>query len=296
MRQQSTSLIGYPLFITAITYGLSPLLSAHFSALTVHLRMLLVHITLLMSLTLPVLANAQLQHLDIKVLAVLAHDNKAFTQGLLFDEGYLYESTGLYGQSSLRKMDAKTGKVLLHRPLARNYFGEGLAQVGEQLIQLTWQEGKALVYDKSNFNLQRVVSYQGEGWGLCYDGEQLWMSDGSDQLQRRDRQSFSLKDTLSITLKGEPLAQLNELACVEGDIYANIWHDQRIVRINSHSGEVEAIIDASTLIAASERSSDPEAVLNGIAYDATEQVFYITGKLWPKIFKVQWQASAELDN
>ncbi|ART81191.1 hypothetical protein CBP12_12010 [Oceanisphaera avium] len=258
--------------------------------------MLLVHITLLMSLTLPVLANAQLQHLDIKVLAVLAHDNKAFTQGLLFDEGYLYESTGLYGQSSLRKMDAKTGKVLLHRPLARNYFGEGLAQVGEQLIQLTWQEGKALVYDKSNFNLQRVVSYQGEGWGLCYDGEQLWMSDGSDQLQRRDRQSFSLKDTLSITLKGEPLAQLNELACVEGDIYANIWHDQRIVRINSHSGEVEAIIDASTLIAASERSSDPEAVLNGIAYDATEQVFYITGKLWPKIFKVQWQASAELDN
>ena len=231
------------------------------------------------------------QQLSITVLAELPHDAQAFTQGLLLHDGYFYESTGLYGHSSLRKIDASSGELLRQRKLDAGYFGEGLARVGQQLIQLTWQAGQALVYNLNDFSLQQVFHYQGEGWGLCFDGEQLWMSDGSSQLQTRHPQDFSLQGKIPVTLNGEPLAQLNELACVGEHIYANIWHDHRIVRINKSTGQVDAEIDASALIAASGRSPDPEAVLNGITYDEQAQVFYLTGKLWPKIFKVQWQQS-----
>ena len=232
------------------------------------------------------------EQLSIKVLAELPHDAAVFTQGLLLYEGYFYESTGLYGHSSLRKIDASNGEIVKQRQLEARYFGEGLARVGQHLIQLTWQEGQALVYDLADFRLQQVFQYQGEGWGLCFDGEQLWMSNGSSQLQQRNPEDFSLNTSLNITLHGEPLAQLNELACVGEYIYANIWHDHRIVRINKTTGQVEAEIDASALIAASGRNPHPEAVLNGITYDEQADVFYVTGKLWPKIFKVQWQASA----
>ena len=238
-------------------------------------------------------SGLSVEQLGIKVLAELPHDGEAFTQGLLLHDGYLYESTGLYGQSSLRKIDASSGELLMQRQLDARYFGEGLARVGEQLIQLTWQAGRALVYDLHDFSLQQVFHYQGQGWGLCFDGQQLWMSDGSSQLQKRHAKSFALQDKIKVTLHGEPVAQLNELACVGEHIYANIWHDHRIVRINKATGQVEAEIDASALIAASGRNPDPEAVLNGITYDAQSDVFYVTGKLWPKIFKVQWQASTQ---
>ncbi|MBU3824131.1 MAG: glutaminyl-peptide cyclotransferase [Candidatus Oceanisphaera merdipullorum] len=234
-------------------------------------------------------AHNTVEQLGVQVLAELPHDAGAFTQGLLLHEGYLYESTGLYGQSSLRKIDASSGDVVLQRKLDPRYFGEGLARVGEQLIQLTWKSGQALVYDLKDFSLQQVFHYQGQGWGLCFDGEQLWMSDGSSVLQKRDANSFLLQDKVSVTLNGEPLDQLNELACVGEHVYANIWQDHRIVRINKSTGQVDAEIDASALIAASGRSPDPEAVLNGITYDEQAEVFYVTGKLWPKIFKVQWQ-------
>lgn len=233
--------------------------------------------------------NSEAEQLTIKVLAEIPHDAAAFTQGLLFHEGYFYESTGLYGHSSLRKIKANNGDLVRKHKLKRRYFGEGLARVGQQLIQLTWQEGQALVYDINDFSQQRVFHYQGEGWGLCFDDEQLWMSDGSSQLQRRDAQNFSLQGKLEVTLNGESLDQLNELACVGQHIYANIWHDHRIVRINKTTGQVEAEIDASAVIAVSDRNPDSAAVLNGITYDEQEQVFYITGKLWPTIFKVQWQ-------
>ncbi|MGO4999764.1 glutaminyl-peptide cyclotransferase [Oceanisphaera sp. W20_SRM_FM3] len=233
--------------------------------------------------------NSTVEQLGVKVLAELPHDAAAFTQGLLLHKGYFYESTGLYGQSSLRKIDAGSGELVRLRKLDDRYFGEGLALVDQQLIQLTWQAGQALVYDLKSFSLQQVFHYQGQGWGLCFDGERLWMSDGSHQLQKRDAKNFSLQSKISITLNGEPLSQLNELACVGEHIYANIWHDHRIVRINKSTGQVDAEIDASALIAASGRSPDPEAVLNGITYDEQTDVFYVTGKLWPKIFKVQWQ-------
>lgn len=234
-------------------------------------------------------AASPVKQLSIKILATLPHDNRAFTQGLVFDGGYLYESTGLYGRSSLRKIAADNGETVAQYQLDRRFFGEGLAKVGQQLIQLTWQEGRALVFNISDFTVQQIFHYQGEGWGLCFDDEQLWMSDGSSQLQIRYAHDFSLQDHLKVTLNGQPLEQLNELACVGAHIYANLWHDHRIVRINKRTGRVDAEIDASAVIAASGRGSDPEAVLNGITYDAHEQVFYITGKLWPKIFKVRWQ-------
>ncbi|ART82832.1 hypothetical protein CBP31_09515 [Oceanisphaera profunda] len=234
-------------------------------------------------------ANSSVEQLGIKILAELPHDPAAFTQGLLLYKGHFYESTGLYGHSSLRKVQPTTGEVVAKRKLESGYFGEGLARVGQQLIQLTWREGQALVYDLADLSLQQVFHYQGEGWGLCFDGEQLWMSDGSSTLQQRNPQDFSLHSQVSVTLHGEPLNLLNELACVGEYIYANIWQDHRLVRINKTTGRVEAEIDASAVIAASGRGRDPEAVLNGIAYDEQEQVFYLTGKLWPKMFKVQLQ-------
>lgn len=233
--------------------------------------------------------TANVEQLTVKVLAEIPHDPKAFTQGLLFYDGYFYESTGRYGRSSLRKINATSGELLVKKPLKSVYFGEGLAQVGQTLIQLTWQEGRAFVYDLADLNLQQEFQYQGEGWGLCFDGQQLWMSDGSSQLQRRNHENFSVQGQLEVTLQGEPLDQLNELACVGEHIYANIWHDERIVRINKSTGQVDAEIDASALVAASGRNADSDAVLNGIAYDEQADVFYLTGKLWPKIFKVQWQ-------
>lgn len=234
-------------------------------------------------------AKSSVEQLGIKILAELPHDPAAFTQGLLLYKGHFYESTGLYGHSSLRKVQPITGEIVAKRTLESGYFGEGLARVGQQLIQLTWREGQALVYDIADLSLQQEFHYQGEGWGLCFDGEQLWMSDGSSVLQQRNPQDFSQHGQLSVTLHGEPLNQLNELACVGEHIYANIWHDSRLVRINKTTGRVEAEIDASALVAASERGRDSEAVLNGIAYDEQEKVFYLTGKLWPKMFKVQLQ-------
>lgn len=233
------------------------------------------------------------EQLSVSVLEVLPHDAQAFTQGLLFYEGHLYESTGLYGDSSLRKVDPASGAVVESLELDSAYFGEGLARVGQQLIQLTWREGRALVYDLNSLRLQRIFNYQGEGWGLCFDGESLWMSDGSNRLYRRNPQDFTLQQQLKVTLDGQALANLNELACVGEHIYANIWKESRLVRINKHTGQIEAEIDASALVAASGRSRDPQAVLNGIAYDAQAEVFYLTGKLWPKMFKVQWQAPSE---
>lgn len=250
-------------------------------------RWLLASVLCLSSVT--VQAKSSVEQLGIKILAELPHDPAAFTQGLLLYKGHFYESTGLYGHSSLRKVQPITGEIVAKRTLESGYFGEGLARVGQQLIQLTWREGQALVYDIADLSLQQEFHYQGEGWGLCFDGEQLWMSDGSSVLQQRNPQDFSPHGQLSVTLNGQPLNLLNELACVGEHIYANIWHDSRLVRINKTTGRVEAEIDASALVAASERGRDSEAVLNGIAYDEQEKVFYLTGKLWPKMFKVQLQ-------
>ena len=224
-----------------------------------------------------------------KILATYPHDKQAFTQGLVFHQGDLYESTGLYGRSSLRKVELTTGKVLQQQALDDNAFGEGLALVDQQLIQLTWQQGRAFVYDLDRFIVKNVHSYQGQGWGLCFDGQDLWMSDGSATLYRRDAQSFALLEQIVVKLAEQPQAQLNDLACVGEHIYANIWKEPRLVKINKYSGNIAAEIDASELVARSGRPRDGEAVLNGITYDEHTKAFYVTGKLWPKLFKVIWQ-------
>jgi len=225
------------------------------------------------------------ERLALKVLSVLPHDPEAFTQGLLVDHGTLFESTGLNGKSSLREVDPKTGAVKRKVDVPQQYFAEGLALVGDRLIQLTWQEGKALVYDRASFQKTAELPYQGEGWGLCYDGTRLVRSDGSDRLTFHDPKTFAVLGSVAVTVAGRPAYQLNELECVGGVVYANVWQTDDILRIDPRDGRVTAVIDASGLLTREERLRTD--VLNGIAWDPESRSFLLTGKLWPKLFQVQ---------
>lgn len=210
----------------------------------------------------------------------------------MFDAGHFYESTGQYGQSTLREVDPQTGEVLSSISLAKTYFGEGLALVGDQLVQLTWRENTAFVYDKATFTQQRQMTFEGEGWGLCYDGQQLYMSDGSSTIAIRSPDTLEKIGSLDVVLDGQPIDMINELECVGGDIYANVWHTDHILRIDKATGRVTGLIDASGLLTPAERSAaGTEGVLNGIAYDAQQDVFFITGKRWPKLFEVRFVAA-----
>ena len=205
----------------------------------------------------------------------------------MFQDGVLYESTGRRGTSSVRKVNLASGDVLSIRDLPEEYFGEGLASVGSELIQLTWQSGLAFVYDSETLELLRTFEYEGEGWGLCFDGEALFMSDGSDKLQRRNPLTFEVIEVIPVTKDGFSVWRLNELECVGDEIFANVYQTNRIVRIDKHTGEVAAEIDGYGLSVASRRTPDPEAVFNGIAYDPATGHFYVTGKLWPNLFEIE---------
>ncbi len=232
--------------------------------------------------------GGQPAQLAVQVMAVYPHDAGAFTQGLLLHEGALYESTGLYGRSSLRRVALTTGEVTQRVDLAPVIFGEGLALAGGRLFQITWRERLALVYDLA-FQKVGSFTYEGEGWGLCFDGNQLIMSDGSARLSMRDPLTFAVTNHLDVHRAGHPAGRLNELECVGDDVYANLWPTDRIAVIDKHSGAVRAEIDTSDLLTAAERKAiAPEAVLNGIAYDEQTRTFLITGKLWPKLFRVRF--------
>lgn len=220
-----------------------------------------------------------------RVVVEHPHDSRAFTQGLVHHGGVFYESTGLRGSSTLRRVEPTTGVVTRSIDLDASEFGEGLARVDDRLIQLTWQEGVAHVYDLSTFEPQGSFAYQGEGWGLCYDGERLVMSDGSDQLFFRDPISFEVVGAMSVVDEGEPVFQLNELECVDGVVLANVWMTENIVVIDPDTGVVLQQIDASGLLTPEEAASAD--VLNGIARDETSGRYYLTGKLWPKLFEVE---------
>ena len=222
--------------------------------------------------------------LKVKVLQTYPHDRDAFTQGLIWRDGILYESTGLVGRSSLRKVDLASGAVKQQVAVAAPYFAEGLAEVGNRLFQLTWQHGRVFVYDKNTLNRVGEMSYQGEGWGLCHDGRSLIMSNGSDALTVRDPQTFAVTRTIQVTENGHAVPQLNELECVGSDVYANVWTTDTIVRVDVKTGRVTARIDAAGLLAPMDRRGTD--VLNGIAYDPADRTFLITGKLWPKLFRV----------
>jgi glutamine cyclotransferase len=219
------------------------------------------------------------------------HDRSAFTQGLLVHGGDLYESTGLRGRSSVRVVDIKRGTIRKRVDLPRELFGEGLALVGDRLVQLTWTSGTARVYSLPGLELVGEHRYSGEGWGLCYDGRHLVMSDGSQRLTVRDPESFEVLRTVEVTENGRPATHLNELECVGGKVYANVWRTWKIVRIDPASGRVDAWLDASNLLSVMEKQALPaEAVLNGIAYDESTDTFLLTGKLWPRIHRIRLTA------
>lgn len=223
--------------------------------------------------------------LRLKVLRSYPHDSRAFTQGLLMADGKLYEGTGLHGRSSVRRVDLASGVVEQQTMLPPELFGEGLARVGQRLIQLTWKNGKALVWDIGTLSKVAEFSYDGEGWGLCFDGKRLVMSDGSDRLSFRDPSSFRKQGEVRVRRDGKPLDNLNELECVGGLVYANVWQDNHIARIDPGTGEVTGWIDASMLL--DRATAGPVDVLNGIAEMEGTGHLLVTGKLWPNLYEVQ---------
>jgi glutaminyl-peptide cyclotransferase len=229
------------------------------------------------------------EHLVPKILAVWPHDPGSFTEGLIYKDGFLYESSGLYGQSNIRKVDPHTGQVLQSTDDPTQIFGEGLALDGDRLFQLTWREKTGYIYDLNNFDRLGSFSYTGEGWGLCFDGDHFFMSNGTSLITIRDPQTFAIVGSLQILQSGTPVKMLNELECVGDSLYANVWMTDTILRIDKSSGELTAVIDASGLLTPDERAqAGPNGVLNGIAYDPADDVFLITGKLWPKLFEVDF--------
>lgn len=234
------------------------------------------------------LFSVNIERLFPVVVSKLPHDLPAFTQGLAIEEDQLYESTGLYGQSSLRILDILTGKTKRRVLLTPKLFAEGIAVFPNQIIQLTWKEQQALVYDRHALKLEQQLFYTGEGWGLCRDNDTIWMSNGTSVLTQRDLSTFAPLKTLQVYLQKESLENLNDLECVGNDLYANVWQTNRIVRINKFTGEVTGIIDASSLLSDSEKANlRLDEVLNGIAFRPKTGTFFITGKGWPWIFEVR---------
>ncbi len=226
--------------------------------------------------------------LEWEVVSRRPHDESAFTQGLLLDDdGRMFESTGLYGGSSLREVDPLSGEVLRRVAVPDDSFAEGLALVEDDLIQLTWRAGLARRYSRDGLMLIGSHAYDGEGWGLCHDGERLVMSDGSDTLTFRDPMTFARLGSVTVTVLGESLAALNELECVEGAVWANVWQTDAIVRIDPADGRVTGVLDLAGIVEPDPAASDPSAVLNGIAHDAEAGTFLVTGKRWPELVEIR---------
>jgi glutamine cyclotransferase len=224
-------------------------------------------------------------NIGFKVVAAYPHDPAAFTQGLAIEAGELYEGTGQYGASTIRRVDLTSGRPEKQRALGPRYFGEGIAILDGLLYQLTWQNGVVVVYDLATFEVERTVEYEGEGWGLTHDGDELIMSDGSATIRFRDPQTFAVTREIEVRHDGVPVSRLNELEYVEGEIWANIWYDDRIARISPADGQVLGFIDLTTLYPQSARGS--EAVLNGIAYDPAAKRLFVTGKNWPQLYEIE---------
>jgi len=231
-------------------------------------------------------ASAQVPQYTYRVVHTYPHDPLAFTQGLEYRGGALYEGTGLEGSSMLRKLDLETGKLVKSVPLEEQYFGEGITVLNNRILQLTWQAHKGFVYEQGTFALVDSFNYPGEGWGLTNDGKQIYMSDGSAEIRCWD--GTTLKETRRIRVHDgdRPVLMLNELEFVRGEIYANVWQTDKIARISPQDGRVLGWIDLSGLLTEEERSHGAD-VLNGIAYDPQADRLFVTGKLWPKLFEIK---------
>ena len=220
-----------------------------------------------------------------KIVARYPHDPKAFTQGLIFVDGQLFEGTGTKGQSSLRLVDLKTGKVEKFAPLDAHYFGEGITLLNNRIYQLTWQNRIGLVYDPDTFDIEKTFQYTGEGWGLTNDGKQLIMSDGSATIRFLDPETFEVAKRITAHGSDGKISKLNELEYVNDEIWANVWYEDRIARISPKTGELIGWIDLSNLYPKNRRATT-EDVLNGIAYDTDNKRLFVTGKNWPQLFEI----------
>ena len=221
-----------------------------------------------------------------KILKVFPHDPGAYTQGLVYKEGFLYEGTGLNGRSSVRKVQLESGEVLQRVDLPPEFFGEGIALLRGKIFQLTWKAGTGFIYDDHDFHLLRKFSYPGEGWGLTTDGRLLYMSDGTPEIRVLNPESLKEVRRIKVHDGTSPVAELNELEIINGEIFANVWQTDRIARISPHTGKVVGWIDLSGILSPMYRRT-PDAVLNGIAYDAQGKRLFVTGKLWPNIFEIK---------
>ena len=220
-----------------------------------------------------------------QIVKIYPHDRAAFTQGLVFLDGIFYEGTGLNGRSSIRKVKVETGEVLKIQNLDAQYFGEGIAVVGDELIQLTWQSGIGFVYDKNSFERKRTFTYAGEGWGLTYDGTRLIMSDGTPSIRFLDPKTLKESGRLEVKDGRMPVDDINELEMVKGELFANVWSTDRIARIDPKTGQVLGWIDLTGILDPRDRVKID--VLNGIAYDAAGDRLFVTGKQWPKLFEIR---------
>ncbi len=220
-----------------------------------------------------------------KVIHAYPHDTTAFTEGLFVDDGVFYESTGLNGKSTLRKVEIETGKILKKKDVPAEYFGEGLAELNDKLYQLTWQTKVGFIYEKGTFNKTGEFAFESEGWGLTTDGIDLIQSDGTDKIRFIDPKTFKVKRTISVVGGGAPLEEINELEYIEGEIYANVWKTNSIVRIDPATGKVVGWIDMTGILSTAEAANAD--VLNGIAYDHDKKRLFVTGKYWPKVFEIE---------
>jgi glutamine cyclotransferase len=220
-----------------------------------------------------------------EVVKVYPHDENAFTQGLVIEQGVLYEGTGLYGNSTLRRVDLETGNVLQSYALPDEFFGEGITVFGDKIIQLTWQNQKGFVYDKHSFELLQEFSYPTEGWGITNDGSQLIMSDGTANLYFLDPETFQKVGQVEVRDGNASVTNLNELEYINGEVYANIWLTDKIAIIDPQTGQVKAWIDLTGIY--TQENNDPNSVLNGIAYDAEGDRLFVTGKLWSQLFEIK---------
>lgn len=234
----------------------------------------------------PTPAAESIPRFTYEVVAQFPHDPRAFTQGLIFTDETFVESTGLHGESTLRKVDPATGATRQQITVPTAFFAEGMTRLGDRLFQITWQEKTAFVYDYATLQKRAEFEYEGEGWGLTTDGKSLIMSDGTNQLRFLDPTSFSVQRTIRVFFGDKPLRHLNELEYVKGEIYANIWPTNYAARIDPQTGALLGLIDFNGLLADADRKTDTD-VLNGIAYDAERDRLYVTGKRWPKLFEVR---------
>jgi glutaminyl-peptide cyclotransferase len=239
-------------------------------------------------------ARAAVPIYDVDVVHTYPHDVSAYTEGLFYLNGFLYESTGLEQHSSIRKVRVDTGAVVQKIDIPAQYFGEGIVNWRGHLISLTWKSHVGFVYDLASLKVQRQFQYEGEGWALTQDGKQLIMSDGTPELRFLNPETLHETNRIQVTLDGKPVRNVNELEWVKGEIYANVWETNWIARIDPRDGHVRGMINLAGLLQPSDQVSGPDSVLNGIAYDAKGDRLFVTGKNWPKLFEIRLRKRADV--